>query len=503
MKPSSIIKDILSAKIYDLAVETPLNKAFKISKSTNNHIYLKREDLQGVFSFKIRGAYNKMRKLDKGTLQRGVIAASAGNHAQGVAQSAKHLNIPATIVMPTTTPQIKIDSVIEKGAEVILYGDNFDQACLKAFEIQKSRGLSFIHPYDDWDVIAGQGTIGVEILKQLNDEPDFIFIPVGGGGIAAGIATFTKYLSPHTKIIAVECEDSACFQAAFQKGEPVQLSEVGIFADGIAVGKIGNKTFELMKDNIDEAITVSTDEICSSIKTIFEETRVVAEPAGATALAGVVKYIKENNLQNKRIVTIISGANTSFGRLRHISERTELGSEKEALFAISIPEEKGSFRRFCQLLEDSSITEFNYRYNNPKKAQLFVGIELKNGDESRLGIINNFKKSEIDYIDLSHNEIAKLHLRHMLGGQVKVEDEHFYRVQFPEKPGALLRFLNDLGSEFNISLFHYRNHASAHGRVFLGIQHHDSQYIEDQLKKIAYPYFPEDQNPACRLFTRN
>lgn len=503
MESTQLIKEILSAKIYDLAIETPLNKALKLSKLLNNQIFLKREDLQSVFSFKIRGAYNKLRKLDKQSLERGVIAASAGNHAQGVAQSAKHLNIPATIIMPTTTPQIKIDSVAEKGAEVILHGDNFDQACAKAFEIRDERNLSFIHPYDDWDVIAGQGTIGVEILKQLNNEPDYIFIPVGGGGIAAGIASFAKYLSPKTKIITVECEDSACFKAAFEKGEPTQLKEVGIFADGIAVGKIGNKTFEVLKSNVDEAITVSTDEICSSVKYIFEETRVVAEPAGATALAGVIKYIKDNYIEDKNIVTIISGANTSFGRLRHISERTELGAEKEALFAVSIEEKKGSFRHFCQLLGGSSITEFNYRYNKDDKAQIFVGIELKNGDQSRLAIIDNLNKSSIEHIDLSNNEIAKLHLRHMLGGQSKVENEHFYRVQFPEKPGALLKFLNDLGSDFNISLFHYRNHASAHGRVLLGIQHADSELIEARLKEIAYPFFPEDSNPACSLFTRN
>ena len=503
MESSQLIKEILSAKIYDLAIETPLNKALKLSKKLKNEIHLKREDLQSVFSFKIRGAYNKMRKLDQNSLQRGVIAASAGNHAQGVAQAANHLHIPATIVMPTTTPQIKIDSVVEKNAEVILHGDNFDQACQRAFDIEKERGLTFIHPYDDWDVIAGQGTIGVEILKQLNEEPDYIFVPVGGGGIAAGVANFAKYLSPNTKIITVECEDSACFKTAFQLGEPTQLAEVGIFADGIAVGKIGENTFKALKDNVDEAITVSTDEICAAVKSIFEETRVVAEPAGATALAGVVKYIKENKLQNKRITTIISGANTSFGRLRHISERTELGAEKEALFAISIPEKKGSFRHFCQLLDGSSITEFNYRYNNPENAQIFVGIELKDGDKSRLSIINNLQQSHIEHLDLSHNEIAKLHLRHMLGGQSAVKDEHFYRVQFPEKPGALLKFLNDLGSEFNITLFHYRNHASAHGRVLLGIQHPDSSLIEAQLKKIDYPYFPEDDNPACSLFSGN
>jgi threonine dehydratase len=500
MKPTHLIKEILSAKIYDLAIETPLNKALKLSKLLNNHIYLKREDLQAVFSFKIRGAYNKLRKLDSASLKRGVIAASAGNHAQGVAQSAQHLKIPATIVMPTTTPQIKIDSVAEKGAEVILHGDNFDQACAKAFEIQSERKLSFIHPYDDWDVIAGQGTIGVEILKQLNEEPDYIFIPVGGGGIAAGVASFTKYLSPQTKIITVECEDSACFKAAFECGAPTQLKEVGIFADGIAVGKIGVNTFDVLKDKVDEAITVSTDEICSSVKDIFEETRVVAEPAGATALAGVIKYIKDHNIQDKRIVTIISGANTSFGRLRHISERTELGADKEALFAVSIEEKQGSFRHFCHLLGGSSITEFNYRYNKADKAQIFVGIELKEGDKSRLEIVENLNNSAIEHIDLSNNEIAKLHLRHMLGGQSEVSDEHFYRVQFPEKPGALLKFLNDLGSDFNISLFHYRNHASAHGRVLLGIQHSDSDLIEARLKEIAYPFFPEDSNPACSLF---
>ena len=502
MDPTKLIKEILSSKIYNLATETPLSKALKLSNKTNNQIYLKREDLQSVFSFKIRGAANKLRKLDPALAKQGVIAASAGNHAQGVAQSAKQLGIQATIVMPTTTPQIKVDSVAEKGAKVVLFGDNFDQACAKAFEIRDDQQLTFIHPYDDWDVIAGQGTIAVEILRQLSEEPDYIFVPVGGGGIAAGISAYTKYLSPKTKIITVECEDSACFKAAFNAGHPVQLDEVGIFADGIAVGKIGQRNFEVLKDHVDEAMTVSTDEICSAVKDIFEETRVVAEPAGAAALAGVIKYLKDTQINNKKIVTIISGANTSFGRLRHISERTELGAEKEALLAVTIPEQKGSFLRFCKQLAGCSITEFNYRYSNTEKARIFVGIELKEGDKSRHEIIQNLSAEQIDFLDLSHNETAKLHLRHMLGGQGDIKNEYYYRVQFPEKPGALLKFLNDLGSEFNITLFHYRNHASAHGRVLLGIQHPDRATIEKQLKNISYPYFSENDNPACSLFIK-
>ena len=497
------IKKILCARVYDLAVETPVSEAPKLSRNIGNKISLKREDLQPVFSFKIRGAYNRMRQLTETQRKAGVVAASAGNHAQGVALSAQHLGIRAVIVMPLTTPDIKVDSVREKGGEVVLFGDTFDEACDHAYRIQQEKGMTFIHPYDDPEVIAGQGTVGVELMKQLRKVPDVVFIPVGGGGLAAGMSVYIKYISPQTKVVAVEPEDAACLKAALDAGKRVKLEEVGIFADGVAVAQIGAETFKLCSEYIDEVVTVSTDEICAGVKDVFEATRVIAEPAGALALAGLKSYVKKHKLKDKNLVAVISGANSNFGRLRHISERTELGSEKEALFAVSIPETQGSFLAFCESLGNASITEFNYRYANDQKAHIFLGVALSEGEVSRKKILESFRKSKIEVVDLTNDEMAKLHVRYMVGGHGnQVVNEELYRVQFPEKPGALLKFLSALESRWNISLFHYRNHAAAYGRVLMGIQVAEAgrAELEARLTEIDYPWCAEGDNPAYKIF---
>jgi len=497
------IKKILCARVYDLAVETPVSEAPKLSRHMGNKISLKREDLQPVFSFKIRGAYNCMRQLNQKQRDAGVVAASAGNHAQGVALSARHLGIRAVIVMPLTTPDIKVDSVREKGGEVVLFGDTFDEACSHAYHLQQEKSMTFIHPYDDPNVIAGQGTVGVELMKQLKEVPDVVFIPVGGGGLAAGMSVYIKYVSPQTKVVAVEPEDAACLKAALDADKRVKLDEVGIFADGVAVGEIGEETFKLCREYIDEVVTVSTDEICAGVKDVFEATRVIAEPAGALALAGLKSYVRKHKISGQNLAAVVSGANTSFGRLRHISERTELGSEKEALFAVTIQETPGSFLKFCKSLGNASITEFNYRFSGRKKAHIFVGVELSDGEPSRKGILKSFAQSGIEVVDLTHDEMAKLHVRYMVGGHGNdVEDEYLYRVQFPEKPGALLKFLSALESDWNISLFHYRNHAAAYGRVLMGIQvpENERNQLESRLNTIEYPWCAEGENPAYKIF---
>ncbi|MCM8529803.1 MAG: threonine ammonia-lyase, biosynthetic [Lentisphaeraceae bacterium] len=498
---SIYIKKILNAKVYDLAVQTPLTRAAKLSARFEDEVYIKREDLQPVFSFKVRGAFNKMRQLRDEEKAKGVVCASAGNHAQGVALAANHLGIKATIVMPTTTPEIKVESVRSMGGNVVLHGDTFDLACAHAFELQKQEGMTFIHPYDDPEVIAGQGTVGVELMQQLSTLPDYVFVPVGGGGLAAGVSAYVKYLSPATKVIAVESEDSACLALALEKGERRILPEVGIFADGVAVAQIGEETFKLAKEFIDEVVTVSTDEICASIKDLFEDTRAIAEPAGALATAGMKKFIKQNSVKNKTIVSINSGANTSFGRLRHISERTELGSNKEALFAVSIAEKAGSFLSFCESMDDANITEFNYRFKKSTEAQIFVGVELRSGVEDKKRLLSSFKKSGYTTLDLTDNEMAKLHVRYMVGGHADGIHERLFRVQFPEKPGALLKFLKALGDEWSITLFHYRNHAAAYGRVLLGVQaSSDDKELTKKLAEIGYVFSEETENLAYKTF---
>ena len=488
---------------YDIVERTPIEKLTQISAQYENTIYIKRDDCQSVHSFKIRGAYNKLLQLTEDEKKRGVIAASAGNHAQGVAISAQKLGIEPTIVMPKTTPSIKVKSVESYGARTILHGDAYDDAYQHALTLSSNTNKVFIHPYDDQEVIVGQGTIAKEILDAIDQKIDYFFVPVGGGGLLAGILAYFKVASPSTKIIAVEPENSACLRHALDHGAPTPLDQVGIFADGVAVKQIGTLPFEIIKDHIDDTILVSTDEICASIKDIYDERRCIAEPAGALSLAGAKKYCQSKNIKNKTIMTILCGSNVNFDRLRYIAERAEIGEQKEAIFAVTIPEKKGSFLRFCNLLGHRSITEFNYRYSDTENATIFVGIELEDGEKDKLTIIDNLVTNGYSVTDLSDNEVAKLHIRYMVGGSsAKLSDEKLYRFQFPERPGALLQFLSTIGATWNISLFHYRNHGAAFGRVLAGIQVPDNDTAEftDFLDQLGYTYFNESDNPAYRLF---
>ncbi|TXR54853.1 threonine ammonia-lyase, biosynthetic [Reinekea thalattae] len=497
------VKKILNAKVYNAAIETPLDMATSLSSRIGNQILIKREDLQPVFSFKLRGAYNMIAQLTQAQRDAGIICASAGNHAQGVAYAAKLMKIKATIVMPVTTPGIKVSSVRARGGKVVLHGDSFDEALAHACELQEQQGLTFVHPYDAPDVIAGQGTIAREILHQYNpDEIDAIFIPVGGGGLAAGISAYIKYLRPEIKIIAVEYEESACLAAAMQASKRVTLKEVGLFADGIAVAQIGKETFKVLKDHVDEVITVSADEICAGIKDIFDDTRSVAEPAGAAGIAGLKKYVEKYQLKDKTLVTICSGANINFDRLRYVAERAEVGENNEAIFSVSIPEKPGSFKRFISHIGKRQITEFNYRYNDAEIARIFVGIKV-NGDEEREALLKRFQEDQYDVLDLTKNEVAKMHVRHMVGGHSDgVQNEQLLRFEFPERPGALLRFLNALGDQWNISLFHYRNHGAAYGRVLTGVQvpKDEVKDFHAKLDELGYPYWDESNNPVYEAF---
>ena len=498
--PHSIIKKILQANVYDVAVETPLTRAKQLSDRFGNEIILKREDLQPVFSFKIRGAYNKISQLSPAQLANGVIAASAGNHAQGLALAAQKLGVKATIVMPATTPDVKVNAVRGWGAEVVLHGDAYDEAFAKSQEIMAQSGQVFVHPFDDLDTIAGQGTIGMEILRQHIGKIDAVFIPVGGGGLLAGVASYIKYLRPDIKVIAVEPQDAACFKAAREAGEPVRLDQVGIFAEGVAVGIIGSNTFAIAKDNVDDVITVTTDEMCAAIKDIYDDTRAITEPAGACALAGLKKYIETTGAKGQTFIAINSGANVNFDRLRHVSERAELGEKREAIIAVKIPESPGSFRSFCQALETRNITEFNYRYSDPEQAAIFVGVQLGGHPHSRENLLDDLKDYEI--VDLTDDETAKVHIRHMIGGHLRSEKgELLYSFEFPERPGALLKFLNSLGGEWNISMFHYRNHGDAYGRVLVGLQAVGEETdVTQYLDALGYPYQDETNNQACQLF---
>jgi threonine dehydratase len=495
---------ILAARVYDVAEETPIDAAPLLSSRLSHQVLLKREDLQPVFSFKIRGAYNKMAQLSTAQLAKGVITASAGNHAQGVALAAKYIGCKAIIVMPCTTPQIKIDAVRRRGAKVILHGDSYDEAATHARQLAKQKHYTYVHPYDDADVIAGQGTIGVEILRQHTGALDAIFIPVGGGGLCAGIATYVKYLRPDIKIIAVEPDDAACLKAALAAGKPVTLPQVGLFADGVAVATIGKEPFRLLKDLIDDVIAVSSDEICAAIKDIFEDTRVIAEPAGAVAIAGLKKYVQNTDKKHQHLMAIISGANSNFDRLRYISERTELGEGREALLNVTIPEVAGSFRRFCQLLGKRAITEFNYRFSDSQQAQIFVGVKLGSEINAREQLINELNQKGYTVLDLSDDEMAKLHIRHMVGGHAPacIKNEVLYRFEFPERPGALTQFLISLGERWNISLFHYRNHASAYGRVLAGFEvpKNERRDVRQFLTQLNFPFVEETDNPAYQLF---
>lgn len=507
------LRRILLAKVYEVAKETELTEMSKLSTQFDQQIYLKREDQQPVQSFKLRGAYNKLANLveQQSTPTKEVVAASAGNHAQGLALAARKLNIKATIFMPITTPDIKVDNVRRLGGNVKLIGKSFDRAQAESVTYAKENNLELIHPFDDLDVIAGQGTIAQELLQQQSDS-DVIFIPVGGGGLLAGMAVYIKQLSPNTKIIGVEAQDSACLQAAFEAGKPVDLEHVGLFADGVAVKKIGDKTFSLIQKYCDQVITVNSDEICAAIKDIFEQTRVIAEPAGALSLAGLKKYILENKSENsasqQKLVAILSGANMSFHNLRYVSERCELGEQKEAVLAVTIAEEKGSFRKFCKNLGGRVITEFNYRYSsnggsNNKQAHIFVGVRLGEAPDERNSLVSGLRKANYQVEDLTENELAKLHIRYMVGGtNSKSSNERIFRFQFPEYPGALEKFLNTLGEHWNISLFHYRNHGAAFGQVLAGFEVEESQQLDffRHLKDLGYEWKEETSNTAYQAF---
>ncbi len=498
------LERILNARVYDVAIESPLDALPLLSSRLGAKVLLKREDLQPVFSFKLRGAYNKMAQLRaQGQLAQGVIAASAGNHAQGVALAAQRMGVRAVIVMPTTTPGIKVNAVRRRGGEVVLHGDAYDEAYAHARRLAEQQGLMFIHPFDDPDIIAGQGTIGMEILRQHPDAIDAVFVPVGGGGLIAGIAAYIKHLRPATRIIGVEPEDAACLHAALAADARVVLSQVGLFADGVAVKQVGEETFRVARDCVDEVILVSTDEISAAIKDIFDDTRAIAEPAGALAIAGLKRYAARATLDaSTTLVAINSGANMNFDRLRHIAERAELGEQREALFAVTIPEHPGSFRAFCETLGRRSITEFNYRYNDARDAHIFVGVQLNGGTAEKNALMQELSSKGYPVLDMSGNEMAKLHMRHLVGGHCQVAHEILYRFEFPERPGALLQFLTRMGATWNISLFHYRNHGADYGRVLVGIQvpEAERQNFEAFLRELGFPYWDESQNPAYRLF---
>ncbi len=502
--PQSYIKRILNARVYDVARETPIDEARLLSQRLANRILLKREDLQPVFSFKCRGAFNKLAQLSREQLDRGVIAASAGNHAQGLALAAATLKVKAIIVMPKTTPSIKVEAVKSRGAKAILFGDTFEEAVAHARELVETRGYIYIPPYDDPDIIAGQGTVGVEIVRQLSHPPDAIFIPVGGGGLLAGVAAFVKYMWPDTKIYGVEPADAACLELAMQTGRRGTLKEVGLFAEGCAVAQIGKETFRVIKDLIDGVITVSSDEMCAAIKDIFEDTRCIAEPAGALALAGLKKFIEAEKLEGKTLLTIVSGANTNFDRLRYISERTEVGEKREAVLSAVIPERPGAFRAFCQAIGKRNITEFNYRYSDAHQARVFVGLTVNPTTTDRIDLLDALRAQGYSVDDLTDNEMAKLHVRFMVGGHVpgQIGQECVYRFEFPERPGALGKFLSVLGNRWNISLFHYRNHGAAYGRVLVGFQVGESERssLEEAFKTLGYRYWNETDNTAYQQF---
>lgn len=492
-----------SHRIYAVARRTDLDRAPQLSERFNNHIWLKREDQQPVFSYKLRGAYNMMACLSEQQRKNGVITASAGNHAQGVALAAQGMNIPAIIVMPKTTPEIKVDSVKRMGASVILHGNTYDDAREHAINMSDEKSMCYIPPYDHPHVIAGQATVGVELLDQHPTKPDVIFIPVGGGGLIAGIAAYTKARFPEIKIIGVEPDEAPCMHHALEAGERVVLDKIGIFADGAAVKQAGEENYRLAKELVDEILLVSIDEICAAVKDIFEDTRSIPEPAGALAVAGLKQYVERESLGSKELVAIFSGANVNFDRLRHIAELSALGEKREALIAIMIPERPGSFRRLCHDLGPRLITEFNYRYADDNDAHVFTGVQLKNGIEEKNTLLNHLEEKGYDVIDLSNDVIAKMHIRYMVGGHApQAEDEIIYRFEFPERSGALLHFLTEMGERWNISLFHYRNHGAAYGRVLMGFQVKQEEREEFQkfVESLGILYWKESDNPAYKKF---
>ena len=497
------VRRILDARVYDVAVQTPLDRMTRLSQRLGGDIMLKREDLQPIFSFKIRGAYNRIARLPDAARKAGVICASAGNHAQGVALSANRLGIAATIVMPVTTPPIKIDAVRHWGGKVVLHGDTFDEAHEHARQLESKQGLTFVHPYDDPDVIAGQGTIGVEILHQHPDPIEALFVPIGGGGLAAGIASYVKFLRPETKVIGVEPVDAACMKAAIEANARVVLNRVGLFADGVAVRQAGAETFRLCKQLLDGVLVADTDEICAAVKDTFEDIRVIAEPAGALSLAGLKTYAAANPKRRGALVAINSGANMNFDRLRHVAERAEVGEGREILLAVTIPEVPGSYRRFVEVLGNRTITEFNYRYATDSEAHVFVGLKLTDVHREKAELLEPLTKLGYRVVDISANETAKLHIRYMVGGRVTgLRDEIILRFEFPERRGALAQFLDGVGTDWNITLFHYRNHGADYGRVLAGLQvpQADRVRFSERLARLAYPYEDETDNPAYRMF---
>ena len=496
------LEKILNAQVYDVAIESPLDAAPNLSARTGNRIFLKREDMQPVFSFKLRGAYNKIAKLSSEKLKRGVICASAGNHAQGVALSAAKIGCRAVIVMPTTTPQIKIQAVKNRGGEVVLAGDSYDEAYAHALELEKAEKLTFVHPFDDPEVIAGQGTIGMEILRQHPKKIDAVFCCVGGGGLIAGVAAYIKRLRPDTKIIGVEAVDADAMDRSLKAGKRVKLSQVGLFADGAAVKTVGEETFRLAQQYVDEMVLVDTDAICAAIKDVFEDTRAILEPAGALAVAGAKEYAKRHKLKDKTLVAIASGANVNFDRLRFVAERAEIGEQREAVLAVTLPEKPGSYKKFVSLIGSRSITEFNYRYNDRAEAHVYVGVQVANRAES-LKLVDSLEKHGYATLDLTDDEMAKLHIRHLVGGHAPgIENEILYRFEFPERPGALMNFLNSMSAGWNISLFHYRNHGADYGRVLVGMQvpAKEKGAFREFLKNLGYRHWEETNNPAYKLF---
>lgn len=493
---------ILCSRVYDVVTESPLEVAPSLSLRMGNTLLLKREDTQSVFSFKLRGAYNKMAQLTSAQLACGVITASAGNHAQGVAFSAQKLACKATIVMPVTTPHIKVEAVARRGAKIILHGDSYSDAYLHALELEQELGLTFVHPYDDPDVIAGQGTVGMEILRQHSQPIHAIFVPVGGGGLISGVAAYVKAVRPEIKIIGVQPIESDAMSRSIEAGRRITLDYVGLFADGVAVKQVGKETFRLCHKLVDEIILVDTDAICAAIKDVFEDARASLEPAGALAIAGAKRYVERENIRGDTMVAIASGANMNFDRLRFIAERAELGEKREAILAVTIPETPGSFRKFCSLLGERNITEFNYRYANPREAHVFVGVQIKEQSEI-VELVSRLEKNNLLTLDFTDNEMAKLHVRHMVGGHApNLQDEILFRFEFPERPGALMNFLNNMSHGWNISLFHYRNHGADYGRVLVGIQvpHHDKAPLRNFLDSLGYRYWDESDNPAYKQF---
>ena len=495
------LERILNARVYDVAIETPLELAPNLSRRLGNSVLVKREDMQPVFSFKLRGAYNKMAHLSAAALKRGVITASAGNHAQGVALAAQKLGCTATIVMPVTTPQIKIDAVRGRGAKVVLHGDSYSDAYEQARELEEAQGLTFVHPYDDPDVIAGQGTIGMEILRQHTRPIHAIFVAIGGGGLIAGIAAYVKRLRPEIRIIGVEPVDADAMSRSLKAGRRVKLEQVGLFADGVAVKQVGVETFRIARKWVDEVILVETDAMCAAIKDVFEDTRAILEPAGALSIAGAKAYVERTGIKGETLVAIACGANMNFDRLRFVAEEAELGEAREAIIAVTIPERPGSFKTFCALVGARNITEFNYRYDDPGEAHVFVGVQVRDRAEAG-GLVASLRKHGLDALDFTDNELAKLHVRHLGGGHCSVKDEILYRFEFPERPGALMKFLNAMSRGWNISLFHYRNHGADYGRVLVGMQvpPQDKRKFEAFLEALGYPYKDESRNPAYRLF---